>query len=139
MAAAFVFLGSVFTLVFTGCEQRVSPDNLDVVNRQQDVARKKTSKIAQVTEGLSMKEVESILGEPKATKQGRVSKEVVRDFNLTTWIYEQDGQQVELSFIDGKLQGRVPQFGQQVGPEDVKAPLQMKKAEPAPATTTEKN
>ncbi len=139
MAAAFVIFSSVLTLVFTGCEQRVSPENVDVVNRQQDVARKKTSKIAQVSEGLSMKEVESILGEPKATKQGKISREVVRDFNLTTWVYEQDGKQVELSFIDGKLQGRVPQFGQQEGPKDVKAPLHMKKAETAPATTTEKN
>ena len=138
MAAATVFLSSVLTLVFTGCEQRVAPGNVDVVNRQQESASKKTSKIAQVTEGLSMKEVESILGQPKTTKQGKISKEILRDFNLTTWTYEQDGQQVELSFIDGKLQGRVPQFGQQGGPKDVEAPLHMKKVPEAPVTT-EKN
>ncbi len=135
MVAAFCFFSSVLLLVFTGCEQRVSPGNIEVVNRQQDAARKKTSKVAEVTEGLSMKEVESILGQPKTVKQGKITKEVMRDFNLTTWFYEQDGQQVELSFIDGKLQRRVAQFGEQVGPEDVKAPLKMKKA----ATTIEKN
>ena len=58
---------------------------------------------------------------------GKLSLPVQKDFVLTTWTYQQDGKEVELSFIDGKLQGSVPVFGQT--PES-KAPLQMKNKKP---------
>ena len=110
-------------LAFTGCEKRVSVENLETLNRQQEVAMKRAGRLEQVTEGLTMKEVESVLGAPEKVMQGKIGVEVKKDFALTTWTYRQDGKKIELSFIDGKLQGRVPKFGEKIDPQ---APLHMK-------------
>jgi hypothetical protein len=107
----------------TGCEKRVEGANIDVVNRQQKVAQKRPSAVENVQEGLTMKEVEAVLGAPAGVKTGKLTLPVQKDFVLTTWVYRQDGQDVELSFIDGKLQGSVPRFGET--PEST-APLKMR-------------
>ena len=129
MVATFTVFILAPMLVFTGCEKRVSVENLDTLNRQQEVALKRASRVEQVKEGLTMKEVESVLGAPEKVRQGKIGVEVRKDFALTTWTYQQDGQSIELSFIDGKLQGKVPKFGEKVDPQ---APLHMKPAAPAP-------
>jgi hypothetical protein len=113
----------LFTLfASTGCEKRVDSANVDVVNRQQVAAQKRVKTVESVDEGLTMKEVEAVLGTPTEEKKGKVTVPVQKEFVLTTWIYRQDGKEVELSFIDGKLQGKVPQFGEALEPH---APLRM--------------
>lgn len=114
----------VSTLVFTGCEKHVSVENLEVVNRQQAQAQKRAGRADHLTDGLTMKEVEAVLGAPAKVSHGKVQREVVKNFNFTTWIYEQDGKTIELSFVDGVLQGQVPMFGEKLDPQ---APLKMTK------------
>ncbi len=129
MAATFTLTILAPLLAFTGCEKRVSVENIETVNRQQEVAAKRAGRVEQVQEGLSMKEVESILGAPDKVAQGKIGVEVKKDFALTTWTYRQDGKKIELSFIDGKLQGKVRNFGEKI---DAQAPLHMKPdAQPA--------
>ena len=111
----------VTLLASTGCEKRVESANIDVVNRQQVAAQKRPTTVENVEEGLTMKEVEAVLGSPTEVKIGKVSLPVQKDFALTTWTYRQDGKEVEVSFIDGKLQGKVPKFDEPLEP---KAPLQ---------------
>ena len=106
-----------------GCEKRVESANIDVVNRQQTSAQKRPSTVENVQEGLTMKEVEAVLGSPDKVKVGKLSLPVQKDFVLTTWTYQQDGKDVEMSFIDGKLQGNIPRFGETLESE---APLHMK-------------
>ena len=110
-----------------GCEKRVGPANIEVVNRQQSVAQKRLSALENVQEGLTMKEVEAVLGTPSAVKTGKLSVPVQKEFVLTTWTYRQDGKEVELSFIDGKLQGKAPKFGEVL---ETEAPLKMKNGKP---------
>ena len=117
----------------TGCEKHVVAENIEVVNRQQAVAEKRESKLENVQEGLTMKEVEAVLGSPTEVRTGKVTRTVEKEFDFATWTYREDGpigkdgkpmvQEVELSFIDGKLQGKVPKFGEKLNPV---APLQMK-------------
>jgi len=129
MAATFTLTILAPLLAFTGCEKRVSVENIETVNRQQEVAAKRAGRLEQVQEGLTMKEVESILGAPDKVALGKIGVEVKKDFALTTWTYRQDGKKIELSFIDGKLQGKVRNFGEKVDPQ---APLHMKPdAQPA--------
>ncbi len=123
MAATFTLSILAAVFVLTGCEKRVSVENIETLNRQQDVAMKRAGSVEQVKEGLTMKEVESVLGAPEKVTQGKIGVEVKKDFALTTWTYKQDGKKIELSFIDGKLQGRVPKFGEKIDPQ---APLHMK-------------
>ena len=129
MAATFTLTILAPLLAFTGCEKRVSVENIETVNRQQEVAAKRAGRLEQVQAGLTMKEVESILGAPDKVAQGKIGVEVKKDFALTTWTYRQDGKKIELSFIDGKLQGKVQNFGEKI---DAQAPLHMKPdAQPA--------
>jgi hypothetical protein len=123
VAAKLAFCMLVTLFASTGCEKRVDPANIDVVNRQQKVAQKRPSAVENVQEGLTMKEVEAVLGSPSEVKTGKLNLPVQKEFALTTWTYRQDGKEVELSFINGKLQGEVPRFGEAIEP---KAPLQMK-------------
>ena len=107
----------------TGCEKRVVAENIDVVNRQQTVAEKRESKLENVQEGLTMKEVEAVLGSPDEVRAGKVTRMVEKEFDFTTWSYREGDQTIEISFVDGKLQGKVPKFGEKLNPV---APLQMK-------------
>lgn len=123
MAAKLALCMLVTLFASAGCEKRVESANIDVVNRQQSVAQKRPTALENVQEGLTMKEVEAVLGLPTETKTNKLPVTVQKDFVLTTWVYRQDGKEVELSFIDGKLQGKVPRFGET---PDSKAPLKMK-------------
>ena len=56
-------------------ERRLSSANIEIANRQQEIATKRTSRNAQVKEGLALKEVESILGQ-RSVFEGRAVEEV---------------------------------------------------------------
>src|SRR5688572_13095929 len=127
MAAKLALCTLAALFASTGCEKRVELANIDVVNRQQKVAQKRPSAVENVQEGLTMKEVEAVLGSPTEVRTGKLSVPVQKDFVLTTWTYRQDGKEVELSFIDGKLQGNAPRFGEEL---ESTAPLKMKNGKP---------
>jgi hypothetical protein len=113
----------------TGCEKRISSQNIDQANKLQEAAQQRKSRWPGVSEGMTEKEVESILGQPTVRRPGlpvTINQPVKID--TVTYVYQQDGQTVELSFLDGKLQGKIPKFGENA---DATAPLKMKKAEGA--------
>ena len=58
-----------------------------------------------------MKEVESILGQPARMEMEKRPILVQKNLELTRWFYEQDGKTIELLFVDGNLQRKIPQFG----------------------------
>ena len=112
-------------LVFTGCERRLSSANIEVANRQQEIAAKRTSRNAQVKEGLALKEVESILGQPVRVEMEKRPILVQKNLEVTRWFYEQDGRTLELVFVDGNLQGKIPSLdtpGAQIATPKVVAP-----------------
>lgn len=138
-AATLTLLSALSTVLLSGCEGRVAVDNsnIDVVNRQQEQAKKRGQRDQGedageqvVEEGLTIKEVEAVLGSPQKATEGKTFREFRKEITFTTWAYERNGETVELSFIDGKLQGKVPRFGEKMNPQ---APLHMKKQKPAPA------
>ena len=107
--AARLTVATLFSmLVFTGCERRLSSANIEVANRQQEIAAKRTSRNAQVKEGLALKEVESILGQPVRVETEKRPILVQKNLEVTRWFYEQDGRTLELVFVDGNLQGKIP-------------------------------
>ena len=112
-------------LVFTGCERRLSSANIEVANKQQEIAAKRTSRNAQVKEGLALKEVESILGQPVRVETEKRPILVQKNLEVTRWFYEQDGKTLELVFVDGNLQGKIPSLdtpGSQIATPNVVAP-----------------
>jgi len=113
----------VSMLVLTGCERRISAANIEVANRQQELAAKRLSRSAQVKEGLTLKEVESILGQPARVDAEKRPILVQKNLELTRWYYEQDGRTIELLFVDGNLQRRIAQFGEPLPPADVSPPV----------------
>ena len=125
VAAKFTIATLFSMLVFTGCERRLSSANIEVANRQQEIAAKRTSRNAQVKEGLALKEVESILGQPARVETEKRPILVQKNLEVTRWFYEQDGKTLELVFVDGNLQGKIPSLvepGSQIATPNVVAP-----------------
>ena len=112
-AARFIFLTLISMPVLTGCERRLSSANIEIANKQQEIAAKRTSRNAQVKEGLALKEVESILGQPARVEVEKRPILVQKNIEVTRWFYEQDGKTIELVFVDGNLQGKIPPLGTQ--------------------------
>ena len=120
-----VWLGFAAAILTSGCEKRLSDENIDVANKFQESAKQRKRKWTGVNEGMTEKEVESILGQPTVKKEGRpmlINQPV--EVPTVTYVYQQDGKTIELSFLDGKLQERIPKFGETL---DSEAPLHMKK------------
>lgn len=127
------FLGCVAAALVTGCEKKIAADNIDHTNKLQESAQQRKSRWPGINEGMTEKEVESVLGQPTQRRTGQpVTINQPIEVQTVTYVYEQDGQSIELSFLDGKLQGKVPQFGETV---DAKAPLKMSKPAAPTATT----
>ena len=124
-AARFIILTLISMPVLTGCERRLSSANIEIANKQQEIAAKRTSRNAQVKEGLALKEVESILGQPARVELEKRPILVQKQLEVTRWFYEQDGKTLELVFVDGNLQGKIPSLdtpGSQIATPNVGAP-----------------
>ena len=122
MVVKFALFSLVLLPVLTGCERRISSANIEVANRQQEIAAKRGNRSPQVREGLTLKEVESILGQPVRVESEKRPILVQKNLELTHWYYEQDGKTIELLFVDGNLQRKIPQFGEVPAPADVRLP-----------------
>src|SRR5262245_23053322 len=103
LPAAPAFLAALFggaaLVAMGGCEKRVSPGNIEYANKLQDSAQKRSSRWPGINEGMTEKEVESILGQPSKRRMGKpveVSQPV--EMPTVTYVYEQDGQTIELHF-----------------------------------------
>jgi len=84
------FLTPLFaaTLLLAACSRNLSDANLRAVKAE-----------------MSAKEVESILGQPDQVETTRNEAEevVTRQLSVTRYLYQQNGRNVELTFIDGRL------------------------------------
>ena len=109
MPASVLF--STLILSLSACGPRVTNRNIDALNAQLDTGRT-----------LSLKEVEAILGQPTRQETYQIEQQTVRELPMVRYYYVENGQTVELHFIDNKLQNRVLHFGEKP-PAD--APLHM--------------
>jgi hypothetical protein len=102
-AASLIF--SLATLALCACGPRITNDNLDVVNNQREALEK-------VGKGLSPKEVESILGQPQRAEAFKIPLETRKPMlDGLRYFYDQDGETVELHFVDNKLISEIPKMG----------------------------
>ena len=113
MPASVLFL--TLLLGLSACGPRVTNRNIDALNAQYEAA-------AKGGKSLSVKEVEAILGQPTRQETGQIEQQTVRELPMVRHYYMENGQTVELHFIDNKLQNRVVHFGDKP-PGD--APLRM--------------
>lgn len=102
MAASLFFIASAFAL--SACGRRFTNDNLRVVDEQR-------IKLEKASKGLSPKEVESILGQPTRSETTRLPLETQKkEIEVVRYFYKQDGETVELHFVDNKLINSVPRL-----------------------------
>jgi hypothetical protein len=87
-----------FFFLSTSCKPKISEANIDAVNQRYVKSE------LQARGGLSPKEVESILGPPDQTESTIIELETQKkQVPVTRFIYQQEGKQIELHFIDNKL------------------------------------
>ena len=103
MAVCTLFTSLLF--VITACGPRITNDNLEVVEKERTGRE-------QIAKGISPKEVESILGQPTRSEVTKLELETQKkEVEVVRFYYEQDGDQIELHFVDGKLISPVPKLG----------------------------
>ena len=103
MAACTLFLSLLF--VIAACGPRITNDNLEVVEKERTTRE-------QLGKGISPKEVESILGQPTRSETTKLPLETQKkEVDVVRYYYVQDGDEVALHFVDGKLISPVPKLG----------------------------
>ena len=103
---AFTAAPSIFLLALTACGPRITNQNVDVVNQQRVVLEK-------VGKGLSPKDVESILGQPVRVETFKIPIETQRpNLDGVRYFYEQNGETLELHFVDNKLISEIPKLSE---------------------------
>ena len=99
---ALIAISPILVFALAACGPRITNQNLQVVNDQR-IALEKAGK------GLSPKEVESILGLPKRMETFKMEVQTRKPvLDGIRYFYEQDGQTIELHFVDGKLISELP-------------------------------
>jgi hypothetical protein len=100
-----------FCFALGACGQRFSNENLKVVNHQFDRAEEQTMHGIREA-GVSPKEVESILGPPQRIESTKIPLETQKkEVDVVRYYYQQDGQTIELHFLDNKLISKIPLLG----------------------------
>ena len=89
---------------FTSCEPQIANRNLEAINRLYEAAEKNGKSV-------SIKEVESVLGHPLKSEAFPIEMKTTKELPVVRYYYQQDGQTVELHFIENKLIRRVQHFG----------------------------
>jgi len=108
MLASALFV--TLSIGFSACGPRVANRNIDALNRQFDAADK-------FGKGLSIKEVEAILGQPSRSQTFPIEMQTTKELQGVRYYYEENGKTVVLHFIDNKLIRRAERFGESL-PED---------------------
>jgi len=91
---------------FSGCGPRVENRNIEALNRLYEAAERGGKSV-------TIKEVESVLGQPTKVESFPIEMQTTKELPGVRYYYKQDGQVVELHFIDNKLIRRVHHFGEQ--------------------------
>ena len=90
---------------FSACGPTITNENLKVVDDQR-------AKLEAAGKGLSPKDVESILGQPKRIETTKLSLETQKkEVDVVRYYYQQDGELIELHFVDNKLIHNAPRLG----------------------------
>jgi hypothetical protein len=117
-----------FPLVaLVACGPTVTNQNITAVNEQFE-AMEKSGK------GLSIKEVESIMGPPTRVETFPIEMRTVKELPGVRYYYKQGDTTVELHFIDNKLIRRVMKFGEHL-PEEKDMPGNRTMIPPVPITS----
>lgn len=119
MLASVLF--SSLALGLTACGPRVADRNIDALNRLYESAERSGKT-------LTIKEVESVLGQPTRVEQFPIEMQTTKELPGVRYYYKQNGQTVELHFVDNKLIQKVHHFGE---PEADEA--EQRKMPPRPA------
>jgi hypothetical protein len=90
---------------FAACGPQVADRNIDALNRLYEAAERSGKT-------LSIKEVESVLGQPTRSEAFPIEMRTTKELPGVRYYYEQDGRIVELHFIDNKLIRRAQRFGE---------------------------
>ncbi len=103
MAACTLFFS--LSLALVACGPRITNANLNEVERER-TTRENLGK------GISPKEVESILGQPSRTESTTLPLETQKkEVEVVRYFYQQDGEEIALHFVDGKLISPVQMLG----------------------------
>lgn len=101
---------STFLLALSACGPRITNQNLEVVENQRKA-------LENTPKGISPKEVESILGQPSRMETTKLALETQKkEVDVVRFYYKQDGEEVALHFVDGKLISPVSMLGGLSGP-----------------------
>jgi hypothetical protein len=93
------------SLLSAACGPRITNANLDVVENER-LTREPQGR------GISPKEVESILGQPTKSETTKLPLETQKkEVEVIRYYYVQDGEELVLHFVDGKLISSVPKLG----------------------------
>jgi hypothetical protein len=103
----------------SACDRRITNSNIAVVNREFERGE-------QGAGGVTPKEVESVLGPPKSVTVKTLSLETQKkEVEIVRYYYEQEGQLLELHFLDNKLISRIPSLNPQQPAAGTKTPSQI--------------
>jgi hypothetical protein len=102
-------------LALAACGPRVRNENIDALNAQFEAAKS-------AGKSLSIKEVESILGQPNRTETGLIEQQTTKEMQMVRYYYEEGGRTIELHFLENKLVDRAVHFGEKPSGD---APLRM--------------
>ncbi len=94
-----------FAFGFAACGPKVADRNIDALNKMYDAAERSGK-------SLSIKEVEAVLGPPKVAEPFPIEMQTTKVLQGVRYYYAQDGQTIELHFIDNKLIRRVQHAGE---------------------------
>ena len=104
MAVSLLFV--TISLLSAACGPRITNANLVVVENER-TGRDNLGK------GISPKEVESILGLPTRVETAKLPLETQKkEVEVVRYFYVQEGEEIALHFVDGKLISPVPKLGQ---------------------------
>ena len=94
--------------LLAGCGQRFSNANLKVINQEWE----RSDQIMQAggkDDGVTTKEVESVLGPPMKAETSKMALETQKkELELVRYYYQQGDQIIEFHFLDNKLISKVP-------------------------------
>jgi hypothetical protein len=110
---------------FTACGPHVADRNIDAINHLYETAERSGK-------SLTIKEVESVLGQPKKIEAFPIEMQTTKELPGVRYYYEQDGHTVELHFIDNKLIRRVQRFGEEPAGDAEKRKMSPKQDKLAP-------
>ncbi len=106
----FSVLFSALAFGLAACRPHITNRNIDALNSLYETAEKSGKSI-------TIKEVESVLGHPMKVESFPIEMKTTKELPVVRYYYKQEGQTVELHFIENKLIRRVQHFGVPLIPE----------------------